>query len=85
MARSESKPKFRDGDLIRYGSGSTALMRVTTVSSDHAGPGAHRYYGEQLYGGSCGAYETSCIRATGADHRMWRRERKKYRVAEEQQ
>lgn len=74
------KPKFRIGDYIRYGSGSTALMRITYVSIDHAGQGRHRYYGEQCYGGSEGAYESDCSPFSDEDRRTWIEERKLYHI-----
>lgn len=73
------RPAFKTGDILRYGSGSTALMRVSTISKNHAGPGHHRYYGQQCMGGSCGAYEDQCTRASAADRRKWFEVRREYR------
>lgn len=64
-------PRFAIGDILRYGDGPTALMRVAFVSANHAGPDQHRYYGQQCMGGSVGAYESQCIQADGRDRDTW--------------
>ena len=74
-------PKFKAGDVIRYSRGETALMRVESVSIDHAGQGRHRYYGEQCYGGVIGAYEADCSMPTARDLKTWASERKRYGLA----
>ncbi len=64
-------PKFKVGNIIRYGSGETALMRVEMVREHHGGYGQHRYYGEQFYGGKVGAYEENCVLACEIDLINW--------------
>lgn len=62
--------RFKIGDLVRYGYGSTALMRITTVT----GSGARlRYYGEQYFGASVGVYEADCTVPTLEDFHLWMR------------
>lgn len=61
---------FKIGDILRYGDGSTALMRVTYVSVGHGGAKA-RYYGQQCMGGSCGAYHEQCTLANAKDRKTW--------------
>ena len=67
-----AKPKFSVGDVIRYSSGPTALMRVSNVSENHGGY-EHRYYGQQCLGGIVGAYESDCSPATEDDKKEWDR------------
>ena len=43
---------FCIGDVLRYGSGPTALMLVTYVAPGHGGSVA-RYWGIQCMGGTC--------------------------------
>lgn len=62
--------KFKIGEMVRYGGGSTALMRIATVSE--AG-GLVRYYGEQYFGGSVGAYEADCTVPSVEDFQLWMR------------
>jgi hypothetical protein len=73
-------PKFKVGDILRYDSGPTALMVVTYISENHGG--SHRYYGQQCYGGGCGAYEYDCTLASAKDLTTWETERKRYHVKE---
>lgn len=81
IRRSEGKspeipaPKFKKGDVLRYGFGETALFEVETVSRNHGGDGSHRYWGSHLLGGPIGAYERSCSVATEKDMERWRRQR----------
>lgn len=65
---------FKVGDIIRYGRGETALMKITEESPNHGGPGLHRYYGLQYYGGPMGAWLKDCSAATERDLELWRRE-----------
>ena len=58
------------GNMLRYGSGETALMIVTHVSEGHGGALA-RYYGRQCMGGAVGAYHDQCTPATHADQAVW--------------
>lgn len=60
------------GTLLRYDSGETALMRVTSVSVGHGGSKA-RYYGQQCFGGAVGAYHEQCSEATDEDRATWQR------------
>lgn len=61
---------FKVGDILRYGEGSTALMRVTYVSVGHGGSKA-RYYGQQCMGGFCGAYHDQVSLAAPDDRKTW--------------
>lgn len=61
---------FKIGDILRYGSGSSALMRVSYVSVGHGGSPA-RYYGQHCLGGSHGAYHENVKAATEEDRRTW--------------
>lgn len=54
--------KFKIGEIVRYDRGSTALMKITSVSPNHGG--LVRYYGLQFYGDAMGAYENDCRSAT---------------------
>ncbi len=63
--------KFKLGDIIRYTTGSTALMRVEHVSLNHGGIGWTMYHGKQCMGGSVGAYERDCAAATPTDLATW--------------
>ncbi len=54
------------GEVVRYGEGSTALMKITGVNKNHGG---HvRYYGTQFYGGIVGAYESDISKASAKEH-----------------
>lgn len=64
MREGKKKTKFKVGDILRYDKGSTALMKVTSISPDHGRVGSHRYYGVQFYGSAIGAYEIDCSLAT---------------------
>ncbi len=55
------RPRLRD--IVRYGSGPTALMRVEKISRRHEGS-MDRYYGEQFFGGPVGAYEDMIYHAS---------------------
>lgn len=61
---------FKVGDILRYGSGPTALFKVTFVSVGHGGSVA-RYYGQHCMGGSHGAYHDRCCVASGSDLKQW--------------
>ncbi len=60
-----------EGDVIRYGNGPTALMRITTISPNHGGSGMRRYYGRHFYGGGVGAYEDTCRRASAEEKKRY--------------
>lgn len=62
---------FKVGDIVRYNDGVTALMRISFISLNHAGPGDHRYYGQQCMGGTYGAYQQDCRAATPKDRATW--------------
>jgi hypothetical protein len=64
---------YKIGDMVRYSEGSTALMMIESVHPDYAGPGKHRYYGIQCYGGPMGAYHDQLSLASGADKNTWDR------------
>lgn len=64
---------WKQGDLVRYGSGSTALMLIEVVRLNHAGPGQHRYWGRQCMGGSAGAYQDQLSEPTDEDRATWAR------------
>lgn len=72
MGKADEAPKFDVGKVVRYGPGSTALMRITAVSPDHGGPGDHFYHGTQYYGGIVSAYEDDCQEPTEQDLEQWR-------------
>lgn len=59
-----TKAKFKVGSIIRHDKGSTALMKITSISLDHGRVGAVRYYGKSFYGSSVGVYETDSSVAT---------------------
>ena len=63
--------KFRVGEIVRRGSGSTALFKVTDIYPDHGGKGVHRYYGRHMLGGYSGAYEDELSAATKRDLKAW--------------
>lgn len=58
--------KFKIGQVVRYGSGPTALFRIESISEKHGGT-MDRYYGVQYYGGSEGRYEDQLWEATAKD------------------
>ncbi len=60
------------GSVVRYGEGVTALMRIEAISKDHGGKGQHRYYGQQFYGGTVGAYHSECSKPSAGDRALWR-------------
>jgi NTP pyrophosphatase (non-canonical NTP hydrolase) len=62
-------PKFREGQVLRYGGGPTALFRVDGIKPNHGG--AVRYYGEHCLGGIEGRYESQCELASEEDIRTW--------------
>ncbi len=63
------------GQIIRYASGPSALMRVTTISKGHGGPHyGDRYWGPHYYGGTQGAYAVSCSEATPSEIVAFERE-----------
>jgi hypothetical protein len=68
--------KFKNGDIVRYSNGSTALMRI-----DHDETKAFisptlgmRYYGIQYYGSACGAYEVDMNLATETELSKWNKD-----------
>ena len=62
--------KFNIGQVVRYGSGPTALMRITGVSKDHGGF-CDRYYGIQFYGSAEGRYEDQLEEGSAQDLLDW--------------
>jgi hypothetical protein len=63
---------FAVGDIIRYGTGSTALMQITDVLEAYGGAPA-RYHGIQCFGNTIGVYHEGAIAATIADLEMWKK------------
>lgn len=57
-------PEFEIGQLVRYGYGSTAIMRIESVS------GA-RYYGTQCMGGTVGRNRSELSPASSEDLKVW--------------
>lgn len=57
-------PEYKVGDIVRYGDGSTALMKIEHISENHGGKDQHRYYGRQFFGSPMGAYKSDCSDAT---------------------
>lgn len=55
--------KFKVGDIIRHDSGSTALMKITSVSPNHGGYST-RYYGRSFYGSPVGVFQMDAKEAT---------------------
>ena len=57
---------FKVGDIVRYSSGKTALMRLDWEYSQNYKCKSHGYrlYGIQFFGGAVGAYERDCKLAT---------------------
>lgn len=62
---------FKTGEILRYDDGPTALMEVTYVSKRHDGHN-DRYYGVQCMGGYVGRYEDQVQRASKADLKTWK-------------
>jgi|GEM_PF-2930580 len=63
---------YPKGTILRYGPGPAALMRVDSISANHAGPGSHRYYGRLCMGGLCGVYHSEVKPANEEDLEIWR-------------
>lgn len=53
------------GEVVRYGEGPSALMRVTSINND-------RYYGEQYFGGGASAHKWDVQAASQRDLASWR-------------
>ncbi len=68
---------FKIGTILRYGTGSTALMKVASISEGHGGSVA-RYYGNQCMGGGVGAYHENVSKASNKDLEVWK-EKKHWR------
>lgn len=69
------KAKWKVGDLIRYGDGCTALMRITNVRDmgKSFGEDRYRYYGRGFHStGTCtGRYEKQCCEPSALDKELW--------------
>jgi len=63
--------EFDLGDVIRYGVGPTALMRITSISRDAHSRLPLRYYGEHILGGSVGASFTDAKAPSDEDVQSW--------------
>lgn len=65
--QSSIKSEYKNGDIVRYSNGSTALMRLLISPEDkpYEDPTfGRRLYGVQFYGGMTGAYESDLTPAT---------------------
>lgn len=60
---------FKEGDIVRYDEGSTALMKITHISIKNGGA---RYYGTQCMGGNVGAYSYDVTHASELDLKEWK-------------
>lgn len=58
------------GDIVRYATGPTALMKITHVSRKHDGV-TDRFFGWQCLGGLIGAYADECSPINPNDQREW--------------
>jgi hypothetical protein len=67
-----NQSEFKIGDIIRYGSGPTALMRIDHISENHGIE--DRYYGKQCYGSAMGVYRSDAKHASQEDIKTWERE-----------
>lgn len=59
------KPKFKVGDtvVVNHGYGARDIkFTVDTISANHGGANAHRYWGEDARGCAHGAYEDQILR-----------------------
>lgn len=70
MWRTNRDPIYKIGDLIRYDTGSTALLEITSVQPGHGGSVAY-YHGKQCMGGSAAAYHQACELASDDDIATW--------------
>jgi hypothetical protein len=66
------KIKCKIGDIIRYDSGPTALMRIEAISKNHGVYGTDRYYGRSFYGSSVGVYDYDANKATAAEIKKYK-------------
>lgn len=64
------KPKFKEGDLLRYADGPTALFRVTSIKTYNF-KAAPRYYGVHIMGGTHGSSEIDCVLGDEEDMKKW--------------
>ena len=60
----KEKQQFKDGDIVRYGKGRNALMRVDRGCT---ACGHLRYEGKDIYGDYCVKNAENCINATLLD------------------
>lgn len=56
--------KFKIGDIVRYATGPTALMKITEFGSYVSDTHGQRYYGIQYYGSAVGGFEKDMAFAT---------------------
>lgn len=69
--------KFKNGDIVRYSNGSTALMLIQDFDESKAymsNTHGYRYYGKQYYGSACGAYEIDMRLATEEEIKLWNKD-----------
>lgn len=66
------EPKFKVGDIVRYGDGPTALMKITQVREIGAGYCQYyRFYGDHVLRGLVGANSEDCRAPTLDDIKTW--------------
>lgn len=73
--RSGRTTPFNVGDIVRYGDGPTALMRITSIrkmGGENIAT-AVRYYGSHFFGGLEGRYHGQCMPADEQDLKRWDR------------
>lgn len=61
---------FKIGDIVRYGNGKSALMKITHVSTKHNGL-TDRYYGVDCYGNTIGVYSCDLSPLGVGDRQTW--------------
>ncbi len=61
---------FKNGDILRYAAGITALLKVDTALPGHGGSVAY-YCGQQCMGGSACAYHEYVQIASNDDVKIW--------------
>lgn len=64
-------PKFNIDQVVRIGDGTTALMKISSISPNHGGIGKHRYYGDHVMTGAVGSYEDKISNASEEDLKIW--------------
>lgn len=62
--------KFKPGDIVRYDTGKTALMRLHSVLPVHGG-NQHYYTGTQCMGGNISRFESDLRQPSDKDLETW--------------